>query len=435
MSIGIIELNDAGLRVSNMEHPEEVLHESPGLALLESDGNLLLGDAALAQTRLHPLHSNSFFWHRLSTEPLPFQNASYRHHADLAYSQLLTLHQFIPQCDRIVFALPPTYTREQMALLLGIVDQCPFKAAGLIDSTVAASSALVERHKSFHLDIQLHQCVITEMELANQQLTSTRVEILSGLGLLALWDRWAKAIADQFIDQCRFDPLHNARGEQSLYDQLPYWMAAYSDNDEQVMEVSGKSIRLSRAAFIQAVKPLYEQISKRVQQLADTDSQILIGDRLAKLPAFNEMFRQFGLMSRLPANAIFRNIHQHQNHIIQHDGALRFIRAVPAEAASSVDPQQSAAAEAEPASVPTALHLLVGHRAYPVDGATLYLNQEHERLVPDPREADCSLQRHGEGVLFTPLGSRPATDKKLLYPGDSVGSVRVIEVLQGHGAT
>src|SRR5690606_26351055 len=188
--IGIIELNDAGLRVGSLDQPQELLHQSPGLAVLESSGNLLLGAGAMAQTRLHPLQSNNIFWHRLSTEPLSFQSASYRHHADLAYSQLLALHQFIPQSERIIFALPATYTREQMALLLGIVDQCPFRAVSLVDSAVAAAVPHVQRRKSIHLDIQLHQCVLTEMELVEGQLAGQRVEVMSGLGLQAMWERW-----------------------------------------------------------------------------------------------------------------------------------------------------------------------------------------------------------------------------------------------------
>ena len=62
MDIGILELNDAGLRLSlgNVHSAA-----SPGYATIEGD-NLLLGTQAMQRARLNPLYTNSQFWHRLS---------------------------------------------------------------------------------------------------------------------------------------------------------------------------------------------------------------------------------------------------------------------------------------------------------------------------------------------------------------------------------
>lgn len=438
MSIGIIELNDAGLRVGSTE-AAELLHESLGLAVLEGE-NLLLGAAAMAQSRLHPLQSNSWFWHRLSMEPLPLRSSHYRHHADLAYGQLLALHQSIPECKDIIFALPATYTHEQMALLLGIVEQCSFRAVGLVDSAVAASAHHVRRHKAVHLDLQLHQCVLTELELTDGYLHGQRVEVLPGLGLLDFWDRWAKTIADQFIDQCRFDPLHSAPSEQSLYDQLPQWMAGYGHSDELFMEVSGKSIKLTRAAFVRAVAPLYEQIDKRRKQLGGPDLQLLVSDRLKILPGLSELLRRDGqLVETLPADAVLHCLQKNAASIVQ-DGVLHFNRMlpgamdVPDSPVRDVAPTAAPKTEEEP-SFPVALHLLVDHRAYPINSAPLYLNREQGRIVADESEADCLLLRQDDAVLAKALGSGAALDQQLLRPGDRLGAFQLIEVLQGYGTT
>lgn len=434
MSIGVFELNDAGLRVGNTD-AASILHESPGLAVLEGK-NLLLGTDAMAQSRLHPLQSNSQFWHRLNTAPLPFRSPHYRHHADLAYSQLLALHQYIPECQEIIFALPATYTREQMALLLGIVEQCPFKAVALLDGSVAAAARYIHQPRAIHLDLQLHQCVLTELDLNDNYVSGQRVEVLPGLGLLGFFDRWAKTIADGFIDQCRFDPLHSASSEQSLYDQLPRWLRSYGDSEELFMEVSGKSIKLNRAAVVRAVLPLYEEIEKRSRQLGGADVQLLLSDRLAVLPGLRELLgTSFRLVDTLPADAALQSIQQNAASIVQ-DGVLHFNRVLPAAHRLDKEPKQKAqTAESTPAinTEKSALHLLVGHRAYPINEQVLYLNLAQGRLATNADEADCSLRRDGNAVRVNPIGATSAVDEQHLRPGDELGAFRLIEVMQGHG--
>lgn len=439
MTIGIIELNDAGVRVGKVDQWDGDYSESPGLALIGKK-DLLLGDAAMRQSRLHPVETNSLFWQRLSEEPLQLSNSQYRHHADLAYSHLLSLHQTIPDCDEIIFALPGSFTRQQMSLLLGIVSQCPFDAVGLVDSAVAASANHIRASSAIHLDLQLHQCIFTRMQ-ADEQLKRTAVDVLGHCGLLGLRDRWAKAIADQFIDQARFDPLHSASSEQSLHDQLPDWLQQCVRNGEVFLEINGKHIKLTREQFVAAVRPVYRQIVGKATEMAGQQSQLLLSDRLAALPGLLEAFEQS--VDALPATAVMEGIHSNIDAVKTGAEQLSFVQALPTATAPAQAVRRgehpSAATPAQTRSKqPT--HLLLGDTAYPLGDTNLYLDLEQQRLARAASAvgAHCSIHKQTDGITLFPLGGatfvinqggaseRRASDNCLLHCGDKVN-------LEGHG--
>lgn len=462
MTVGIIELNDAGIRVGRSDGANSQLAESPGVAVVGRK-NLLLGEAALRQSRLQPVETNSLFWHRLSAEPLSLQNNHYRHHADLAYSHLLSLHEAIPDCDEVIFALPGSFSREQMSLLLGIVGQCPFNAVGLVDSAVAASADRARAASVIHVDLQLHQCVFTRLQ-AEQEVQRTLVEVLPNCGLFTLRDQWAKAIADQFIDQSRFDPLHSATTEQSLYDQLPNWLQQSRENNELFLEVSGKNIKLTRDQLVSAVWDIYRQIVGKAEQLARGNSQILLGDRLAALPGLAASF-DTGLgqsTEALPVEAIMRGVRRHMDAIKSPPDQLSFVQSLPA---AEVQPPSTEAqtnstevqprttddkSTAETRTETRATHVLLDKRAYPLEGDILYVDLKSQRLASESSglDAQCTIRRQGDEFVLIPryntklaVNGHAINDNKSLRNGDTVAiegqpsqAVTLIEVVQGNGS-
>lgn len=451
MTTGIIELNDAGVRVSSSEQPGRDFVESPGVAVLNRK-DLLLGEAALKQSRLQPIETNTLFWHRLSAEPLALQNRQYRHHADLAYSHLLSLHEQIADCEEIIFALPGSFTRQQMSLLLGIVGQCPFDAVGLVDSAVAASAGYARTANLLHLDLQLHQCIFTRLQ-ANGELRRQQVEVMPHAGLLTLRDRWAKAVADQFIDQSRFDPLHSAATEQSLYDQLPHWLEEFRKHGEVFIEVGSKTIKMVRQQLVDAVEPIYRQLITKAEQLAGPDTQILIGDRLATLPGLMESLTRNAPQSAqaLPATAVMEGIHEHLDVIRRPSSQISFIQALPLRA-DIQPPHEEAPAETSSATG-EATHVLVGHRAWPLGEQTLHVDLRSGRVDSKPGvNAHCSLHRQGAGIILVPHSSglvriresegkeRVISDNSPLEVGDALTlpgaahCMRLIEVVGGNGS-
>ena len=88
MSLAVLELNDAELAIGDAAG---IRARSPGFAHLLPQG-AVVGEAARRRARLDPRRTISQFWVRLGTEPLHQPTPQVRHHADLAYQQLLHVH-------------------------------------------------------------------------------------------------------------------------------------------------------------------------------------------------------------------------------------------------------------------------------------------------------------------------------------------------------
>ena len=446
MDIGILELNDAGLRLSL---GNEQSTASPGYATIEGD-NLLLGTQAMQRARLNPLYTNSQFWHRLSAEPLSVHNSRYRHHADLAYSQLLAVHSEVPDCKKVVFALPGNFTREQMSLLLGIVDQCPFDAVGLVDSAVAASALDAKPGICLHVDAQLHQCVFTLLNV-DGSISRKNIEVLPSAGLLALRDRFAKSIADQFVDQSRFDPLHSAVTEQSIYDQLPNWLAQSFEQTDMILEVAGKTAKISRNQLIAPLKQHFEQIGNLALKLMPGRGQMLVGNQLARLPGFMTTLTQLSesKLSESPTaltdDAVVRGVQSNMSKIVNSNGNLAFVQSLPinqsVQSTTTTSPAEStfAAAQQMPAT-----HVLVNNRAYALGNSPLFINANSSLSISAQASAETIgiLQRQGATISLLPQGKKnlyrnqqPLLDNSAIYSGDKItaegvsGQLQFIEVV------
>ena len=111
--------------------------------------------------------------------------------------------------------------REQLALLLGIVQQCPFDAVGLVNRSVALGSLYGGSGRLFHLEVQLHQAVISEMESRRAKSNCSAPSHCPAAACCSCRRRLVEIIAAAFIRQTRFDPRRKAATEQHLYDSLP----------------------------------------------------------------------------------------------------------------------------------------------------------------------------------------------------------------------
>src|SRR5690606_27732174 len=108
--------------------------------------------------------------------------------------------------DELLLAVSGSMQHEQLALLLGIVQQCPFTAVGLVNRSVALGSLYGQGGRLFHLEIQLHQAVISELAERDNQMELQRTVPLPGCGLLQLQERLVELISAEFVRQPRFDP-------------------------------------------------------------------------------------------------------------------------------------------------------------------------------------------------------------------------------------
>ena len=266
---------------------------SPGVALIDPAG-LLVGGPAAAALRLRPVLAADRFWTDLATDALVQAAATPVSYADLAHAHLSQLWKSIARPDeQIVFAVPGTMRPAQVGLLLGIAKSLEIPVAGVVDLAVAACAGLATRASVLHLDIHLHQAVLTEMQ-GGSLLRRVRVEVTARAGQKAMHGVWAQLVSEAMVRRTRFDPLHRAESEQQLHERLPGWLQllAAQENIDVAIETGTNSFSASlrREQFALAADAYYAQLVELVQSTrrAGTWATLVLSARAALLPALRE---------------------------------------------------------------------------------------------------------------------------------------------------
>ncbi|MFZ2508552.1 MAG: hypothetical protein WAW79_08800, partial [Steroidobacteraceae bacterium] len=261
---------------------------SPGVALLDP-GGLLVGEAALAVARLKPVLAADRFWTDLASDS----------HADLAHAHLSQLWKAVGQPgEAVVFAVPGTMRLPQVGLTLGIARHIAMPVAGAVDSAVAACAELPARATVLHLDIHLHQAVLTRMQGAGL-LRRVRVEVAPRVGIKSLHVAWAQLISEAMVRSTRFDPLHQAASEQQLHQRLPGWLDALATQDAVDVSIDSDAraftATLRREQFALAAEAYYAQLIELVHagRVAGEAATLVLSARAAALPALRERLAAF----------------------------------------------------------------------------------------------------------------------------------------------
>jgi len=269
------------------------LASSPGVALVDPAG-LVIGEAAAASARLKPVIANDRFWSDLSVDAVANAAEPQVSHADLAHAHLVSLwRQIAGPGDQAVLAVPGSMRLHQAGLALGIARQAGIPVAGVVDAAVAACAGLAARAAVLHLDVQLHQAVLTELH-GTTTLRRRRVEIAPRAGRKVMDSAWAQLVSEAMVRRTRFDPLHQAATEQQLYQRLPDWLAALA-NQESVdvaiqTDAGAFNATLRREQFTLAVEAWYAQLAELVHagHRADEAVTLVLSSRAGELPALGE---------------------------------------------------------------------------------------------------------------------------------------------------
>ncbi|WP_116367216.1 hypothetical protein [Parahaliea mediterranea] len=420
MSVAILDLNDANLQ---LWHGERHL-QSPGYALLEGS-EYRFGNAARAAARLRPRDVSTRYWSQLNTQPLQPALGPARHSADLVHAHLLALHKEAGEPEDVLLAVPGNLEREQLSLLLGIIQQCPFEAVGLVNRSVALTQPETTTGRLFHLEFQLHQALLSELEDSHGSRRVLRSQPLPGCGLLPLQERLVEIIATHFIRQTRFDPRRKAGTEQDLYDALPSALQALHERGEASLSIAGYNTRVQAAALEEAGQRLFG----RVTELTGGDAVTLLADPLATLlPGAARHLPGLQVLARNRLPGVCREL---EDHIVQRQGPLSLVSALPCSAPQvPAEPAPAAASAApvaavtpEPAPAPTSRspapapasgpsHLLQGFRARPLDPEGTPLDNGGELYV-----ARGEWQLRGAGATVNGL---PYTPGQALKCGDTL---------------
>jgi len=269
------------------------LAASPGVAVLEPSG-LVVGEAAAALARLKPVLASDRFWADLASDVMAGPADSPLSHADMAYAHLAGIWAGVARPgDTAVFALPGSMRLHQAGLLHGIARRAGIPVAATVDAAVAACAGFEGRETVLHLDVQLHQSVLTVLSGATL-LRRRRVDIAPRAGFKAMASAWAQLVAEAMVRRTRFDPLHQAATEQQLYERLPGWLAALADADavDAAIETASGTFTATvrREQFTLAAEAWYAQLIELVHggHHAGEQATLALTTRAALLPALGE---------------------------------------------------------------------------------------------------------------------------------------------------
>lgn len=363
MTLRVIELNDRALTLGD---ESGIALRSPGFAL-EEKGTLLLGDEAERQARLKPTNTHNKYWQQLSLDPLA-GDSRFRHAADIAHAHLNHLVEESEEKAEVIFAVPASFSREQLSVLLGIAQHSRLTPIGLVDSALVACVEAAMASTVIHADIQLHQVLLTRLRRTGSRLETDAVVQVPGVGSQNLMDLMMQIATEQFIQQSRFNPQHNAESEQQLYNALPGWLNQETDDANLKLELSSGgnnySAKMPRAELIRSLSLPYEKIARQIVALAgNAETQLLYSPALAGLPGLLDAMPPSPGREVVEGASVLRNALEARKLISGAAGGLRLVTALPL--ARSGRPSRPAPA------VPQPTHLLHGHRALPLRDLTI----------------------------------------------------------------
>lgn len=404
----VIEINDIALSVADASGPRLV---SACCAVVHGN-ELVLGDPARARARLNPRQTHERFWAQLDQRPLLRPAGAAKSHADLAWFHLHSIWQQVGRADdEVIFAVPPDWDRQQLALLLGIAQACEIRTVGLVAAPVAAASAICDGDRLLYLETQWQRVRGTHISGAQQRALGTSMEV-SKRGMSGLCDSWAALIAEHFLHETRFDPLHRAESEQLLYARLPEWLNTLRDNASAVLtlDVGARVYRveISRQSLVSAVAADYQALVASARNSAV--DRVVLGHRLATFPGLADAFRQMDVDAAVCApDAVQHGVLHHFDAIRSDPSAPAFVTRLPrlATVPTTVDPPEPVAIAATPS------HAMCGWRASALSAQPLPLGAGASALL---RNGEAWLQL-ADGVSAQ-VNGEPVTAARRLAAGD-----------------
>ena len=420
MSVLVLEINDSGLRAGSGESRQEL---GPGYAMLDAEG-LSIGEAARSQARLRPRRLHNRFWLELDTLPLANPVPGAATSADLASTQLAELwEQFADETESVMLIVPGYFGSDELGLLLGIVRDCEMPVRGMVDTAVAALAGSPRGCRRLHLDVHLHLSILTSLE-CGEQVYRHGVELAEGAGLANLNQIWIDTVAAAFVHQTRFDPLHQATTEQSLFDQVDSWAEALAADSDLTVQIEHQerviAVQLSRRHMLEAVAPVYERVAGMVESAVNRlgPVHLAVTDRWARMPGFLECLQRTGSVETTVMTpwAAVEGALRYQQQILCAGDEIHFTTGLPAGRAAAKPDQAPPPPADDSRALPTHLQLgsviweiteqgltigsapPEGVRAVTVGGNLLGVSREHCRVLR--RGDDVVVEDHSRYGTF-----------------------------------
>jgi hypothetical protein len=459
-----IEINDDGLVLANASG---VLTVEPGVACVDN-GVIVTGEAAYAQARLKPRQTSNRYWSQLSLET-PCAIDGVRNVAELAYAQLSSLWQRYGQAgDDVVLVVPGYYRGAQLGLLLGLAQECGMPVRAMVDAAAAASDTPYPGRELLYVDAGLHRISITPLQQGDE-VSALSEQGLDATGLMNLKDALAKRLAEMFVLSTRFDPLHRAESEQSLYDRLDGWMQLL--REQEVVQLSlphgadERVVEVKRDQWLGVVTSHHRAIVQSIAQTRQAGLSLVVqlSDRLARLPGLTDELARLDVTEIIcqPAGHAALAVLRGLDVLPPRGEQVKLLRHLawraPAVAAADSQAPRAAVQQAAGAAASRATHVVYRGVVYAVDSAGLLIGRSRSAgrrviVVEDQTSGvsrtHCELSVSNGELRLRDLSSygafvneRRVAGEETLHPGDviRIGSpgaeLQVVTMEQVHGQT
>lgn len=364
-----IELNDIALTVAR---DGEIVARQPGYALREGSA-IEIGEAALRRARSHPQAVTNRFWDTLDQETLPSEGDWRETPAALAYRQFEGLwRDHGGGAEAAVLVVPPTFTRKQLGLILGMCRKAGIPVRSLVDSAIAALGAVPPVRQIVVVDMTLHRVTATRVAV-DERLRRAAVAEHDHLGLSDFRRRWAAAVGDVCVRTTRYDPMHSADAEQALHDALPGLLERLRTADSAGLELhiggEPREVSIPKSALAQVAAALNGAIEGLINEVVDPasgEARVLLTHRFADCPGTAEALAAgHGGATLLPADAAVLAVSADAQRYLQPADAVGLLTERPlGDGEATLQPQAPAARAA--AAAPGPSHILVDQRIYAV---------------------------------------------------------------------
>ena len=438
----VVDINDIEVRVFD---DDALVAQSPGYVTAEGKVPVVGMDSA-RRAKIAPLDTETRFWERLSQDLLERPSRIAKYQADLAYIHMEHLLADLNKNEDTVFSVPGDWSKDQVALLLGIAKALGVRSRAAVDAAVAAAVKAAPGRVLLHLDLHLHRALLTEL---HQGPSLERVRVVSepNVGLLRVHDAWAHEIASRFVAHTRFDPMDHAATEQVLFDQLGQWTDALSHEDEIALKLqhAGKTFEamLRRPELVQSAQSHLSSLVHMVATALDDRGPgcLLLSDRAAAIPGLRAALEEIPqceirtMDAADTARGARRILIERGN-----EATVPFIVRKPWLSRTELERHQAAA---ESGSRPVATHWLHNGIAQPLIAGGLALT-DNRSIAPSAESADVMVADQPPGV--TPNGERMLTfngrelnAEQALFAGDRLrwpdGQEVTFIVVENHGTT
>ena len=404
MSFKVIELNDKAISVGD---ESGLLIRSPGFALATGE-EVVLGEQAEKQARLKPTQSYNKYWQELNLDPIEHGN-NFRHHADIAFSHLQHLAEHADVDSDVVIAVPGSFTRQQLSILLGLAQHSPFNVAGIVDSALTAALAAASARTVLYADLHLHQVIVTKLSSDQGQLVSQSTVQIPGVGSQNFTDLIMQLATGMFVQQCRFNPQHDAESEQQLYNQLPQWLAQGQEEGNLILELGAGDIvhtaKMPMDSLVNSLSGHYRTINEQLAAMAtDHDTQLLVSKALAEKPGF---------IASLPASLGFvivddgvvnQTCLEYRDLITGAEAGVSLVKTLPLPGG------RTTASNSNQAKTELPTHILHGSQAVPVNQTSI---ENHQAV--NGHHAAANVLALSIADLPQNLGSFSARDNEVVF--------------------